>query len=78
MEVHLIGYFKMSGDATGAQKDLESFFEDDASDLLGKGAPTGCGAKLLSWSIDFDRLNLDILSDRYVRSHDAMLRLRKH
>ncbi|MDY6959189.1 MAG: serine--tRNA ligase [Halobacteriota archaeon] len=77
MEFHLIGYFKMSGDATEAQNDLESFFEDVASDILCKGAPKGCGAKLLSWSIDSDRLNLEILSDRYVRSHDAMLRLRK-
>jgi len=77
MEFHLIGYFKMSGDVTGALEDLESFFIDGASDLLGKGAPKGHGAKLLSWSVDGDRLYLEILSDRYVRSHDAMLRLRK-
>ena len=77
MEFHLIGYFKMSGDVTVALKDLESFFEVGAPDLLVKGAPKGCGAKLLSWSVDGDKLYLEILSDRYVRSHDAMLRFRK-
>lgn len=77
MEFHLIGYFKMSGDVSGAFNDLESFFKDTIPGLLNKGAPPDCGAKILSWSADGDLLRVEILSDRYVRSHDAMLRLRR-
>ncbi len=50
---------------------------DANSDLLVRGAGGGRGAKVESFSIIESRLLLKIRSDRYVRAHDALLRLKK-
>ncbi|MCS7131992.1 MAG: serine--tRNA ligase, partial [Hadesarchaea archaeon] len=51
-----------------------------AEPLLLKGAPVGReaeAAKIKSWQIDGKKLELVIVSGRYVRAHDALLRLTK-
>ena len=72
-----MGHFKMSGDVSDAKNDLSDFFSDANDDLLKKGAPEGCGANILSWGINENKILIEISSDRYVRAHDAMLRIRK-
>lgn len=47
------------------------------SDLLLRGAGEGKGAVVESFSVEGNKLLLKIRSDRYVRAHDALLRLRK-
>ncbi len=77
MEFYLSGHFKMSNDVSDAKEDLDDFFSDANDGLLKRGAPKGCGAKILSWGVRDNKILIEISSDRYVRAHDAMLRLRK-
>ncbi|MCX8206903.1 MAG: serine--tRNA ligase [Methanothrix sp.] len=77
MRFHLEASLRLSGDAANAEGDLAEFFEKQAADLLKKGAPEGMGARIAGWRIAGDRLEITIESDRYVRAHDALLRLRK-
>jgi seryl-tRNA synthetase len=58
-------------------KALESFSKD-AEKLLQKGAPKGEGAKITSYSVEGNRIFLSIESKRYVRPHDALLRINKY
>ncbi len=51
---------------------------ESSKELLQKGAPKGEGAKIENYSLKGDRLDLLITSGRYVRPHDAALRLRKY
>ena len=67
----------MSNDVSDAKKDLNDFFSDANDNLMKKGAPEGCGAKILSWDVKENKIHIEISSDRYVRAHDAILRLRK-
>jgi seryl-tRNA synthetase len=68
--------FRLSGDASAAKDALAEFF-DHAAAILQKGAPEGHGAKITEWELAGDRIHLTIDSDRYVRAHDALLRLRR-
>jgi seryl-tRNA synthetase len=45
--------------------------------MLQKGAPEGRGAKILQWKLTGNKIDIVIESDRYVRAHDALLRLRR-
>ncbi|AEH61259.1 Serine--tRNA ligase [Methanosalsum zhilinae DSM 4017] len=76
LEFDLSASFRTSADASAARDTLESLF-NDAENLLSKGAPEGQGARIAHWNVEEDRINLQILSGRYVRAHDAVLRLRK-
>ncbi|MEM2212243.1 MAG: aminoacyl--tRNA ligase-related protein [Candidatus Nezhaarchaeales archaeon] len=52
-----------------------------ASPLLTKGTPKGKegeGAKLVNWLLAENKLKLELESGRYVRAHDALLRLKKY
>lgn len=46
-------------------------------ELLKKGAPPGCGAEVVRWKVVDERITLEIVSDRFVRAHDALLRVKK-
>ncbi|UEC41808.1 MAG: hypothetical protein METHAR1v1_70001, partial [Methanothrix sp.] len=76
MKFHLDASFRLSGDAGVARGEIEEFFIG-AADLLKKGAAGGKGAEVKSWSLGETEISVVIESDRYVRAHDALLRLRR-
>ena len=76
MKFHLEASLRLSGDAASAEAALSEFFAG-AAPLLQKGAPEGQGAHLTTWKLDGNRIDLVIDSDRFVRAHDALLRLRR-
>ncbi|MDM7935519.1 MAG: serine--tRNA ligase [Methanothrix sp.] len=76
MRFHLEASFRLSADASQATEAVSSFFQN-AGDILKKGAPEGKGARIVQWRLSGDRIDLTIESDRYVRAHDALLRLRR-
>lgn len=76
LEFKLNASLKTSADASNA-KDVISQILKSSSDILSKGAPEGQGAKIDSWSIDDNKINLELSSGRYVRVHDAIFRLKK-
>jgi seryl-tRNA synthetase len=76
MRFHLEASFRLSADATLAQEAITQFFAE-AGPILQKGAPEGHGAEVYQWKLIGNRIDLTIESDRYVRAHDAVLRLRK-
>jgi len=76
MKFHLEASFRLSADA-GAAKDAISDFFAKADGILQKGAPEGHGAKIAQWKLTGNKIDLVIESDRFVRAHDALLRLRR-
>ena len=76
MKFHLEASLRLSGDAAKAEAALSEFFAG-AAPLLQKGAPDGQGAHLTTWKLEGNRIDLVIDSDRFVRAHDALLRLRR-
>ncbi len=60
---------------------IENIIEDSNADLLKRGVPSNLkeegGANVERYDISGDKVELLIRSDRYVRAHDALLRLRK-
>jgi seryl-tRNA synthetase len=76
MRFHLEASFRLSADASLAQEAITQFFAE-AGPILQKGAPEGHGAEISQWKLIGNRIDLTIESDRYVRAHDAVLRLRK-
>jgi seryl-tRNA synthetase len=74
---HLKGSFKTSSAASAACADIEKLIEDAKTTILQKGVPTGKGAKIIGWDIRDNTIFFDIESDRYLRAHDAFIRLRK-
>lgn len=57
--------------------ELSDFMRESAEPLLKRGAPPGCGAEIEEWSVSGEELKLDLSSDRFVRAHDALTRLKK-
>ncbi len=76
MKFHLEASFRLSADAADAEKDIEEFFAG-AAEILKKGAADGKGAEVKSWKLDEGEIFVVIESDRFVRAHDAVLRLRR-
>ena len=78
MEFMLKANLKCSGSLSEAvsSDELTEFVNYCNAELLKKGAPPGCGAEVVSWAIAADKLGLEIVSDRFVRAHDALLRLK--
>jgi len=77
MEFYLKGHFKTSANTEDAFLDLKEFFEKANETILTKGAPHGMGAKIKTYYCKDNQIILEIESTRYVRAHDAILRLRK-
>ena len=77
LSFHIIGRFKLSGSITEMKEEIGLVVKKANMELLKRGAPKGCGAEIVKWDIDDDVLTVDIKSDRHVRAHDALLRLRK-
>ncbi|MGZ6523417.1 MAG: serine--tRNA ligase, partial [Bacteroidia bacterium] len=74
---HLKGSYKTSADAAIARAEIEKFIEESKVTILQKGVPAGKGAKIINWEIRDNSIFFDIESDRYLRAHDAFIRLRK-
>ncbi|MEM4347592.1 MAG: aminoacyl--tRNA ligase-related protein [Candidatus Altiarchaeota archaeon] len=55
--------------------DMEKILEG-IDTILEKGAPKGRGAKIKSWKLNRDLLSIEIESERWVRPHDAIFRLK--
>jgi len=63
-----------------AEDDVERIILKANDELLSRGVPEEVedgGAQVKDFSIEQDKLSLKIVSDRYVRAHDAVLRLKK-
>ncbi len=63
-----------------AEDDVERIISKANNDLLRRGVPEEVddgGAKVQEFSIEENKLILKVVSDRYVRAHDAVLRLKK-
>ncbi|NMC10058.1 MAG: serine--tRNA ligase [Methanothrix sp.] len=76
MRFHLEASFRLSADAKDAEAAISDFFAGAAA-ILQKGAPEGRGAKVVQWKLTGNKIDIVIESDRYVRAHDALLRLRR-
>ena len=76
MKFHLEASFRLSADAEKAEAAISDFF-GNAGPILQKGAPDGQGAKITAWKLAGSKIDLVIDSDRFVRAHDALLRLRR-
>lgn len=74
---HLKGTIKTSADPSAARADIETFIQEAKETILQKGVPAGRGAKIIGWDISENGIFFDIESDRYLRAHDAFIRLRK-
>lgn len=77
LQFRINGLFKTSADPTKAKAAILEKLEDAEKTILSKGAPHGKGAKIISMQIDENGISVVIDSGRYVRAHDAILRLRK-
>jgi len=75
LEFHLKGTIKTSKDVECAKEDISEFIREANESLLVKGAPEGKGAKVLDFKVSNNTISLEIFSDRYVRAHDALIRL---
>ena len=79
MKFELKAALKCSGSLSGivSSSEITEFVASCNTNLLKKGAPPGCGAEIVLWDLADERIKLDIVSDRFVRAHDALLRLKK-
>lgn len=80
MRFDLKATITFSDDIRSAERDIERVLKKANDDLLKRGTPADVedsGARVDEYSIGNEKLSLHILADRYVRAHDALLRLKK-
>lgn len=79
MELHftLKVALRTSSDVTPAREMIGEYLEEANRTILVKGASDGYGAQVVEWGIDGNKIDLLIESGRYVRAHDALMRIRK-
>lgn len=79
MKFELEAILKFSGILDEGKETLRECIDDANKDLLKRGVPKDVngGASVDEYSAEADLLHLHIVSDRYVRAHDALIRLRK-
>jgi len=78
IEFQLKAELKCSGSLSDAvsSSDLTEFVNYCNEGVLKKGAPPGCGAEIKRWDVAGEKIGLKIVSDRFVRAHDALFRLK--
>ncbi|NQE04332.1 Type-2 serine--tRNA ligase [ANME-1 cluster archaeon GoMg1] len=78
IEFQLKAELKCSGSLSDAvsSPDLTEFVKYCNESVLKKGAPPGCGAEITWWDVAGEKIGLKIVSDRFVRAHDALFRLK--
>lgn len=74
---YLRGYFRTSADASEAAADIGNFIKEAENTVLRRGVPQGKGSRIKKLGVRGDRISIEIESDRYLRAHDALIRLRK-
>ncbi|WNY27584.1 serine--tRNA ligase [Methanolapillus ohkumae] len=77
MEFYLKCSLKTSANPAAAKAAVETIMNQAETGLLAKGAPAGEGAKIKSWSLDDNRIHIELTSGKHVRVHDALMRLKK-
>ncbi len=80
MKFALKATIAFSGDVGPAEQDIERVLEEANEDHLRRGVPADVedgGAQVQEHSVKKEELSIHILADRYVRAHDALLRLKK-
>lgn len=78
MKFLLEGEIKFNKEAEDAYDDIKNFIEYANEGILTKGAKERKdGAKIIDWKLSEDKLFLKIESGHKVRSHDAILRVKK-
>jgi len=80
MRFELEAALTFSDEIEDAEDEIERIISEANDDLLMRGVPVQVddgGAQVKESSIKQDQLTLKIVSDRYVRAHDAVLRLKK-
>ncbi len=79
MLFELVAVLTFSGELNKAEEHIRKTINEANLDLLKRGVPRGIdgGATVTKHDIDGDMLKVNVISDRYVRAHDAILRLRK-
>lgn len=81
MKFELKSTLVFSGNIKDAEEDIGEIISKANEDLLKRGVPEEVGdeggAEVKDFSVKEDELEMFISSDRYVRAHDAALRLRK-
>ncbi len=75
MKFRMSAVLLLSGKAD--KKAVEKAIED-AKPLLSKGAPEGKGATIESYKVAGETIDITITSGRYVRPHDAIMRINKY
>jgi len=77
IEFELKAQLKCSGSLSGiSPSEIAEFVSVCNHELLKKGAPLGSGAEIVWWEVGAEKVGLKIVSDRFVRAHDALLRLK--
>ncbi|MEF8874667.1 MAG: aminoacyl--tRNA ligase-related protein [Candidatus Thermoplasmatota archaeon] len=80
MKLDLKATLTFSDDIEEADEDIDHIISESNSDLLRRGVPDRIedgGARVQTYSLEEEKLHLTITSDRYVRAHDAVIRLKK-
>ncbi len=79
MYFELKAILSFSGDLREGKETLQQNIEDANKDLLKRGVPKNVsgGALIEDYTIEGSDLCIKITSDRYVRAHDALIRLKK-
>lgn len=79
MDFRLDAILMFSGEIEDERDYLEDIIEDANEDLLKRGVPEDVkgGAEVTDFEVEGSELRIEISSGRYVRAHDALLRLRK-
>lgn len=80
MDFELDAILSFSDDVRDAEEDIRRLIQEANEDLLKRGVPSGIdgGAEVKSFELVGDEdIEIHISSDRYVRAHDAVIRLRK-
>ncbi|HDN82961.1 MAG TPA: serine--tRNA ligase [Candidatus Altiarchaeales archaeon] len=76
MEFFLVAELKLSRNIQEEEKEKITNLLLNSESVLRKGAPQGKGAKITKFSFDGDKIILEITSDRYVRPHAAIFRIK--
>jgi seryl-tRNA synthetase, Methanococcus jannaschii family len=80
MRFTLKGEIIFSKEAEDAHKDLEEFIENANDEIFTKGVPEDQkqdASKIVNWSLKGNTLNVEMVSGRRGRAHDAILRIKK-
>lgn len=77
MDFNLKATLTLSKDVSAKKNEISGFIDILNKNILSKGAPEGKGARITEWDIEKDLFSLNIVSEQFVRAHDAVARIKK-